>query len=78
MKNIFFAFILFFLVYSLFADTPDKKGVIKGSVRDSITSQPVEFATVAVYKSKDHTLIDGAITGEMGDFKISKLGRWKL
>jgi outer membrane cobalamin receptor len=73
MKNVLFTIILSFIVYSLFADSPDKKGVIKGVIRDSITRQPVEFATVAVYKSNDQTLIDGAITGETGDFKITKL-----
>jgi len=55
------------------ADNADKKGVIKGVIRDSITSQPIEFATVAVYTSNDQSLIDGAITGEMGDFRIAKL-----
>jgi len=73
MKNVFLTIILSLIVYSLFADTPDKKGIIKGVIRDSITSQPVEFATIAVYKSNDQTLIDGAITGEMGEFKITKL-----
>ncbi len=73
MRNILLVVFVFLFTFSLFADNPDKKGVIKGVIRDSLTSQPVEFATVAIYKSNDHTLIDGAITGAMGDFKISKL-----
>jgi outer membrane cobalamin receptor len=72
MRNILLV-IFVFHTFLLLADNPDNKGVIKGVIRDSITSQPVEFATVAVYKSNDQTLIDGAITGAMGDFKISKL-----
>lgn len=80
MRNILL--VVFVLLYNLtlFADSPDKKGVIKGVIRDSITSKPIEFATVAIFKSNDQTLIDGAITGEMGDFKISKLedGNYEL
>ena len=73
MKNVFLALLLILLNLLLYADNPEKKGVIKGDIRDSITDNPVEFATVAVYKTFDQSLVDGAITGETGAFRISKL-----
>ncbi|RLD32957.1 MAG: hypothetical protein DRJ02_09445 [Bacteroidetes bacterium] len=73
MKNFFLTLLLILVTVFTFAGNPDKKGVIKGVIRDSITNQPVEFATIAVYKAADQSLVDGAITGETGDFKIRKL-----
>lgn len=80
MRNILIVVFVFIYTLSLFADNAEKKGVIKGVVRDSISSQPIEFATVAVYNTNDHTLVDGAITGQLGDFRIAKLdnGNYEL
>jgi outer membrane cobalamin receptor len=72
MRHIIIVTFLFFTL-SLLADNAEKKGVIKGNVRDSITNQAIEFATVAVYNTIDHTLVNGAITGQMGEFRIAKL-----
>lgn len=46
---------------------------LSGTVVDSVTSLPVEFATVAVYKMKDTTLVNGAVTDEKGTFTIDQL-----
>jgi len=73
MRNVFLALALILLNLILFADNPEKKGVIKGTIRDSITDNPIEFATVVVYKTLDQSLVDGAITGETGAFRIPKL-----
>ena len=73
MRNVFLALALILLNLILFADNPEKKGVIKGAIRDSITNKTIEFATVAVYKTIDQSLVDGAITGETGSFRIPKL-----
>jgi len=74
MKNILGILLLIFATMALLAGNPEKKGVIKGVIIDSITHQPVEFAAIAVYNATDKSLIDGAITGETGAFRISKLG----
>ena len=72
MRNFFIILILLISTVA-YAESPEHKGVIKGVVLDSITGRPVEFATIAVYKSDDQSLVDGAITGETGMFKIHKL-----
>ena len=62
MRNVFLALALILLNLILFADNPEKKGVIKGAIRDSITNKTI-----------DQSLVDGAITGETGSFRIPKL-----
>jgi outer membrane receptor protein involved in Fe transport len=67
-------FLIYFLVSStLFAETPIDKGWLKGKIKDATNSQPVEYATIAIYTVTDNTLIDGAVSGIDGDFKIQKL-----
>ncbi|HPF50329.1 MAG TPA: TonB-dependent receptor [Draconibacterium sp.] len=55
-------------------DTPkiddDRKGKISGVILDEATSQPMEFANVAVYNEQDSTLITGTITDVHGKFEI--------
>ena len=46
---------------------------ISGSVLDSITNKPIEFATVAVYKMKDTLLVGGAVTNDKGTFSVEPL-----
>jgi len=43
---------------------------ITGVVIDSASKQPVEYASVAVYKKKDSLLISGSITNLKGEFVI--------
>ncbi len=47
---------------------------ITGTVLDSATKQPVEFATVALLDKKTGKPIDGTITNDKGQFTISKVG----
>ncbi|MEZ5195485.1 MAG: TonB-dependent receptor [Bacteroidales bacterium] len=62
------------LIYSTgFSDdniNPD--GKIKGAVADKKSKEPVEYATVALYRTSDNTLIDGVITDHLGHFKINQ------
>ncbi|QGY45005.1 TonB-dependent receptor [Maribellus comscasis] len=51
-------------------DDDDKPGVIKGAIIDETTGQPMEYANVAVYNTKDSTLVNGGITNENGQFEI--------
>ena len=48
-------------------------GKIKGIVTDNKTKQAVEFATIAVYKIKDSSLVTGVVAGIKGDFQVSEL-----
>ncbi|SMO59506.1 Outer membrane receptor proteins, mostly Fe transport [Saccharicrinis carchari] len=50
-----------------------EKGVLKGHVYDSKTGQAVEYATIAVYKSRDNSLVTGEISDADGAFAIKGL-----
>ncbi len=47
-------------------------GKIKGAVVEANTKEPIEYATVALYRESDNELISGAITDFIGHFKIEK------
>ncbi len=46
---------------------------VTGIVIDAATSQPVEYASVAIYKSKDSTLVAGVVSNIKGQFVIADL-----
>lgn len=48
-------------------------GKIKGIVTDNKTKQAVEFATIALYKTKDSSLVTGVVASAKGDFLLSEL-----
>lgn len=48
-------------------------GNIHGKIKDSSTNQPLEFASVALYRVSNDSLITGAITNERGNFTFDKL-----
>lgn len=49
--------------------------VIMGQVLDKATSQPVEYATVAVLSASDNTVLDGTTTDQEGRFTIKARAR---
>ena len=60
------------------AQTPDRpgnasQGQISGAVLDAETSEPIASATVGVWRSRDSTLVTGAVTREDGGFAIDGL-----
>jgi len=57
-----------------------KIGKITGKILNKITSEPVEFATVAAFRGRDTVPTSGAITNKQGLFTIDKLppGRYRL
>ncbi|TGV04728.1 outer membrane beta-barrel family protein [Flavivirga rizhaonensis] len=61
--------LLFLFSISAFGNNLSLAKNIKGIVIDAETKQPLEFATVSIYKNE--TLIDGIITNEKGGFSIS-------
>lgn len=55
------------------AETSKGNGRISGSVIDTETNQPVEFANVALIDLKTGKPIDGAVCDEKGEFTITKI-----
>ncbi len=49
-------------------DPPNKKFLIRGSVVDSRTNNPVEFANVVLKKSLDSSIVTGTYSGKTGEF----------
>lgn len=50
-----------------------KEAEITGIITDGSTSQTIPYASVAVYKSKDSTLVSGVLSQENGSFTVNKL-----
>ena len=60
----------------LFANNTNKVGeekIVRGRVFDKKSNEPVEYATVAVYKKEDNSVVTGTISDENGEFKIKGL-----
>jgi outer membrane receptor protein involved in Fe transport len=81
MKKIVFLFLLSTMIFSLQAQPYSSlpvvpsaiSGVIKGKVIEATSSNPVEYATVTLYKASDSTMVDGMITNADGYFEFKKL-----
>jgi outer membrane receptor protein involved in Fe transport len=50
-----------------------EEGIVRGKVMDQKTKKPVEYATVAIYKKEDNSVVTGTISDENGEFKIKGL-----
>lgn len=46
---------------------------ITGSVVDKSTGKPVEYANIAIFRSKDSSLVTGGITNQQGKFAIERV-----
>lgn len=55
-------------------------GKISGTIVDSLTKQPLDYATVALYRSTGKSPITGVVTNEKGEFRIDNVhpGDYKL
>jgi len=51
----------------------NKRKAISGIVLDSLRKQPVEYVSVAIYKSNDKTLVNGTVTNNQGAFSFKEL-----
>ena len=78
MKNIFVLFFLLIAGFSLKAQNGgprvgsyDENGKITGKVVDSVSKQPVDYATVSVYKQGAASPFNGASTDPNGSFIIA-------
>lgn len=54
-------------------ETGPADGKLNGKIVDSSNSQPVEYASVAIYRQKDSTLVTGVVTDVNGNFSMENL-----
>lgn len=81
MKSLQRVSLLLFLSFSLIAYSQPPQGrgkmaggfSVRGRVLDKLTTQPVEFATVAVYQSSDNSLITGCSSDVKGGFTLEEV-----
>ena len=87
MKNYLTLFICLFSIQLVFAQPPQysKKptkgiGKIAGTIVDSETQKPVEYATISLYDQTTGKLINGTVADDRGKFAIRELvdGMYKL
>lgn len=53
--------------------SPLADGVLRGVVVDSLSGEPLEYATVSVFRDEDNLLVTGTITDLNGYFRITNL-----
>ena len=54
-------------------DKMPKIGVIYGTVVDSLTREPIQYASISVINSRTNEVITGGITNEKGGFRIQEI-----
>jgi outer membrane receptor protein involved in Fe transport len=59
---------------------PSTTGRISGTIIDSVTKKPLDYASVGLYRSGGKSPINGVLTDEKGNFKIDNIkpGKYKL
>jgi len=67
----FLYFLVFFFILLDAVSQKSDNQFVKGVVIDSFTGKPVEYASVALCRWADTSLVTGAITSETGEFQIS-------
>jgi len=84
MKRIFLLIIVICAAITAKAQLPGGGGgivgKISGTVIDSLTKKPVDYATISIFKSGAKTPINGVLTDEKGNFRIDNLraGKYKI
>ena len=72
MKAIITSIILLFAIQGI-----AQRGIIQGKILDKNTKEPLEYAIVAVYNSKD-SLLNGGLAKSNGDFQVDRLPQGNL
>lgn len=83
MKRLFTFITILFIAASAQAQMGGSTGVvgrISGTVIDSATRKPLEFASVAIYRSGGRVPSNGVLTDAKGQFKLNEIksGKWKI
>ncbi len=50
-----------------------KQAKITGTVIDKLTNKPVEYANIAIFRTKDSTLVTGGVSDNLGKFSFEKI-----
>ncbi len=66
-------YLIFVALLLLTFITYAQEGSINGLVKDASTNEPLEYASVALYKVIDSSLVTGVITNQSGKFKLEKI-----
>jgi ferric enterobactin receptor len=77
MKYFYLFIILISLSLSAFAQS---KGTITGKIIDATTKQPVDYATISIYKAGSASPFNGASSDNRGSFKVNNIadGTYKV
>lgn len=81
MKSVFLILFSFVFITALHAQTaPGAKGKITGKVTDATSKQPVDYATVSVFKQGAASPFNGISTDPKGNFSINNIptGEYKI
>jgi outer membrane receptor protein involved in Fe transport len=84
MKRIFLLIAFFSTILTAQAQMPSAgsgiKGRISGTVIDSITKKPVDYATISISRSGGKAILNGTLTDEKGNFKLNDIapGSYKI
>src|SRR5271155_3299640 len=70
------AILLFAFSYSLMAQKPDsdEAGKITGRVVDSLSGQPIDYATISLLTQDKDKAVNGTTTDSKGVFKLTNIG----
>jgi hypothetical protein len=69
----FLTFLFFICLWYTSNGQTKNKFSLNGSLIDSITKQPIEYASIAIYKQIDNSLVTGTFTNPKGQFIINDL-----
>lgn len=80
MKKVLLTVLCGLLAASAFAQSSKGTGKISGVVIDSISKQPIDFATIALMRIADAKSINGGLSDDKGVFKLTGIpnGDYKL
>ena len=81
MKSIFLSVVLCFVCLSLLAQqSPGSNFKITGKLIDSVTQQPVEYATISIFPAGSKKPVNGTVSDNKGNFVVDNLaaGSYKM
>lgn len=81
LKNFFFLNVIFFsIVFSQNkawqnndVKTIPKIGIVSGTIIDSLTLQPIPYASISIINTRNNNIISGAISKENGEFEVKEI-----
>ncbi len=79
--KIYFIFLFFLFAFSTEAQNNNNAvGKITGRIFDSLTGQPVEYATISLFTQNENKLVNGVTADDKGVFKLTNVsaGTYKI